>query len=438
MDVRTETESSLHRKWNFARSNTKGGEDAFQVLVMESHNICSGGGGGGSLRNLPHQTEYLRLSPPPHGGLVILDRSVESPFDPIARRRRQKGIRDSVLRASSKRFRPRHLRPFTPISVHRTCSTHSGRGSPSISSSLRTRRATHRQLVSVRRSSNNAGLGSIHYELLRGARRLENSGGRLMGEDAFASVEPLAPAFQKFAISSLRLLGILEHPDPNPGPDTISFRTHQLELDESDVVWSSSASDDLSSDPSPSEAVYDDLDSVDHVSSPSADLPRTPLAASCSPSGHLRLPLTPERCGLSAALSEDKLPLVLQHRSVATAARATRPMVVPEGRAEASVVRRVRQHQSAPVNIPVWPRWRKGRKADVLNAVEESEAWESAKEHEEEEEEEEEEMVPPHVIVARSHVTKFSVFEGVGRTLKGRDLRRVRNDVLQKTGFLDA
>ncbi|KAL0304455.1 UNVERIFIED_CONTAM: hypothetical protein Sradi_6313600 [Sesamum radiatum] len=48
----------------------------------------------------------------------------------------------------------------------------------------------------------------------------------------------------------------------------------------------------------------------------------------------------------------------------------------------------------------------------------------------------EEEMVPPHVIVARSHVT-FSVFEGAGRTLKGRDLRRVRNAVFQKTGFID-
>ncbi|XP_065001099.1 uncharacterized protein LOC135634609 [Musa acuminata AAA Group] len=252
-----------------------------------------------------------------------------------------------------------------------------------------------------------------------------------MGEDAFGSVAPPVPAFQNFAISSLRLLSILEHPDPNP--DIISFRTHQLELDESDVVWSSS-SDDLSSDPSLSEAVYDDHDSVDRVTSPSADLPRTPLAASFSPSGHLSRPLAPERCGLSAALSEDNLPLVLQHRSVATATRATRPMAVPEGREAASVVGRVRQHQSAPVNIPVWPRWSKGRKADVLNVVEESEAWESAKEHDEEEEEE---MVPPHVIVARSHVTNFSVFEGVGRTLKGRDLRRVRNDVLQKTGFLD-
>lgn len=49
---------------------------------------------------------------------------------------------------------------------------------------------------------------------------------------------------------------------------------------------------------------------------------------------------------------------------------------------------------------------------------------------------ENEEMVPPHMMVAQSHVT-FSVFEGVGRTLKGRDLRRVRNAVFQRTGFID-
>lgn len=52
-----------------------------------------------------------------------------------------------------------------------------------------------------------------------------------------------------------------------------------------------------------------------------------------------------------------------------------------------------------------------------------------------------EEMLPPHEIVARgsgvSPKTTFSVLEGVGRTLKGRDLRQVRNAVLRQTGFLD-
>lgn len=88
-----------------------------------------------------------------------------------------------------------------------------------------------------------------------------------------------------------------------------------------------------------------------------------------------------------------------------------------------------RFHQSAPVNVPAWPKKKKLGEFDNLERLEEVD-------NEREEEDEEEEMVPPHVIVARSHVT-FSVFEGVGRTLKGRDLRSVRNAVFQKTGFID-
>lgn len=48
--------------------------------------------------------------------------------------------------------------------------------------------------------------------------------------------------------------------------------------------------------------------------------------------------------------------------------------------------------------------------------------------------------LPPHEWLAkklaRSQISSFSVCEGVGRTLKGRDLSRVRNAVLSKTGFL--
>ncbi|GER24551.1 hypothetical protein STAS_00081 [Striga asiatica] len=50
------------------------------------------------------------------------------------------------------------------------------------------------------------------------------------------------------------------------------------------------------------------------------------------------------------------------------------------------------------------------------------------------------EMMPPHVIVGRRLAGKmmsFSVCTGVGRTLKGRDLSRVRNSVLRMTGFLE-
>ncbi|CAN0852326.1 hypothetical protein LINGRAHAP2_LOCUS5285 [Linum grandiflorum] len=52
----------------------------------------------------------------------------------------------------------------------------------------------------------------------------------------------------------------------------------------------------------------------------------------------------------------------------------------------------------------------------------------------------EEEMMPPHEYLARANsinrkVGGASVFEGVGRTLKGRDLRRVRDAVWSQTGF---
>ncbi|KAE8717271.1 hypothetical protein F3Y22_tig00110054pilonHSYRG00053 [Hibiscus syriacus] len=45
--------------------------------------------------------------------------------------------------------------------------------------------------------------------------------------------------------------------------------------------------------------------------------------------------------------------------------------------------------------------------------------------------------VPPHEYLARTRGASFSVHEGIGRTLKGRDLRRVRNAVWKKTGFED-
>ncbi|XP_010425942.1 PREDICTED: uncharacterized protein LOC104710977 isoform X1 [Camelina sativa] len=47
------------------------------------------------------------------------------------------------------------------------------------------------------------------------------------------------------------------------------------------------------------------------------------------------------------------------------------------------------------------------------------------------------ELLPPHEYLAKTRMASFSVHEGVGRTLKGRDMSRVRNAILEKTGFLD-
>ncbi|WVZ68065.1 hypothetical protein U9M48_017055 [Paspalum notatum var. saurae] len=82
--------------------------------------------------------------------------------------------------------------------------------------------------------------------------------------------------------------------------------------------------------------------------------------------------------------------------------------------------------QSLPVNVPA----ARLRKPPVVAVMGEAE------------EDDDEEMLPPHEMVARvrareSPMTTFSVLEGAGRTLKGRDLRQVRNAVWRKTGFLD-
>lgn len=77
---------------------------------------------------------------------------------------------------------------------------------------------------------------------------------------------------------------------------------------------------------------------------------------------------------------------------------------------------------SAPVNVPDWS------KIYRVNSVESL--------HESDDGLNDSELVPPHEYLARSrNKAANSVFEGVGRTLKGRDLSRVRDAVWSQTGF---
>ncbi|XAR59751.1 hypothetical protein NMG60_11015706 [Bertholletia excelsa] len=48
-----------------------------------------------------------------------------------------------------------------------------------------------------------------------------------------------------------------------------------------------------------------------------------------------------------------------------------------------------------------------------------------------------ENWIPPHEFLARTRIASLSVHEGRGRTLKGRDLSRVRNAIWEKIGFQD-
>ncbi|XP_062083591.1 protein S40-7-like [Humulus lupulus] len=122
--------------------------------------------------------------------------------------------------------------------------------------------------------------------------------------------------------------------------------------------------------------------------------------------------------------------------------------------------------QSAPVSIPNWPNsYRHKSKKASRNA-----SWydddhhhdggdddelvndkRDGEDHEEEDDYNDDDdndyvgdydcKVPPHEFIsrrlARSQISSFSVFEGVGRTLKGRDLSNVRNAMLTKIGFIE-
>ncbi|GFP98147.1 hypothetical protein PHJA_001958700 [Phtheirospermum japonicum] len=92
----------------------------------------------------------------------------------------------------------------------------------------------------------------------------------------------------------------------------------------------------------------------------------------------------------------------------------------------------ITHHSSAPVNVPDWSKIY-GAKNTPNNSI-----WPEVDESEDEDEGQESNLIPPHEWIARRQKWSFSVCEGAGRTLKGRDLSRVRNAVLIKTGFLES
>ncbi|KAL2635828.1 hypothetical protein R1flu_007307 [Riccia fluitans] len=91
-------------------------------------------------------------------------------------------------------------------------------------------------------------------------------------------------------------------------------------------------------------------------------------------------------------------------------------------------------HQSAPVNVPDWSKILGTKTSTTAAAMDYADDMAGV------DNDDDDERLPPHEYLqreyARSQVNTFSMCEGAGRTLKGRDLSRVRNAVLRQTGFL--
>ena len=107
--------------------------------------------------------------------------------------------------------------------------------------------------------------------------------------------------------------------------------------------------------------------------------------------------------------------------------RVSTPLRIIPQLTPGSLARHPMRRQSAPMNVPDWSKISGFKSAPLfVNDDSEDEQFEKA-------------MVPPHELMAReySQSVTFSVYEGVGRTLRGRDLTGVRTAVLRQTGFLD-
>ncbi|KAK9723564.1 hypothetical protein RND81_05G008300 [Saponaria officinalis] len=158
---------------------------------------------------------------------------------------------------------------------------------------------------------------------------------------------------------------------------------------------------DLFSPPKPSAVSTDEFSESD-VFWTSSDSNRDSPSQLASRKLGFRLP---EKSGILAVLPED----------------GARPRAIPKPSRVVSESNQ-RMRNSAPVNVPQM--MRNAKRFSELDDYYEDENGE-------------EEMLPPHEIVAMKLKTTSSVLEGVGRTLKGRDLRQVRDAVWRQSGFID-
>jgi hypothetical protein len=94
---------------------------------------------------------------------------------------------------------------------------------------------------------------------------------------------------------------------------------------------------------------------------------------------------------------------------------------------------------SLPVNIPDWSKIYNDhqKKEDIEGSVHPVDDDTDYDNDGDDDDDDQDGRVPPHEYLARRRGASFSVHEGIGRTLKGRDLRQVRNAIWKRVGFED-
>ncbi|KAA8516759.1 hypothetical protein F0562_017043 [Nyssa sinensis] len=199
--------------------------------------------------------------------------------------------------------------------------------------------------------------------------------------------------------SSDRFLDVFSPPKSDAAAACTSVAVAGDELNEDDVFWTGEFTEPNRRSSSPPAIGYD--------------------------KHHGRIFRQSETFGILAALTEDNRkqsrPFLYRKPSISSSSTMSSTRMVPaipkppqylQEREYSQSMPSRKFHQSAPMNVPVMPR--KVMKSELAEV--------------DFDDGEDDEMLPPHEIVARgsarSPKTTFSVLEGVGRTLKGRDLRQ--------------
>ncbi|KAK9061431.1 hypothetical protein SSX86_018612 [Deinandra increscens subsp. villosa] len=121
--------------------------------------------------------------------------------------------------------------------------------------------------------------------------------------------------------------------------------------------------------------------------------------------------------------TEDHLPNEPQNP---TSRRSKFPLKLPHHQQRKASAPAPAAAKSMPVNVPDWSKILRDEYKDHERRDNDDD---------DDEDDDDNERLPPHEYLARTRIASFSVHEGVGRTLKGRDLSRVRNAIWKQTGF---